>query len=258
MPTRSRPFIVGNWKMHGLIGDVGHANAIFAHASTLPDIDVALCVPATLLMQCTGRFGPERIGAQDCHMAQSGAFTGSISAAMLCDCGASLTIIGHSERREGCGETNAIVKEKAQAALDAGLGIILCVGESHETRLSGAAIAFVLEQIAQSLPAISTRALENNHLTIAYEPIWAIGTGLVPQSADIAAMHAAIHGALCNRFGADADHIRLLYGGSVNGGNAADILSIAHVDGALVGGASLTHAKFAPILDAAATLAKKA
>ena len=230
--------------MNGTHASLDEARAIAAAASEHPAIDVALCPPATLIAAMSAALPGFAIGGQDCHEAASGAFTGSISAPMLADAGARLTIVGHSERREGCGETSAMVRAKAAAALAAGLDVILCVGESRAVREAGEAEGYVLHQISESFPVVVDPA----RLAIAYEPIWAIGTGLTPTIADIAAMHGAMRGAL----GGSAPTTRLLYGGSVTADNAGAILSASDVDGALVGGASLTAAKFLPIIRAAA------
>ena len=246
-----RKYVVGNWKMNGLVAALGEAQAIFAAAGTHPSVDVALCPPFTLIGAMVTAAPGAAVGGQDCHAAASGAFTGSVAASMLVDTGASLVIVGHSERREGFGETDADVKAKAEAALAAGLSVILCVGEPREVRESGGAIDYVLAQIAGSLP----ESFDPARLAIAYEPIWAIGTGLVPTVADVADMHGAIRTKLREQSGADAAAtIRILYGGSVNGENAAELLDAGDVDGALVGGASLTAGKFVPIVEAAAAL----
>lgn len=242
-----RKYIVGNWKMNGTKADLDEAQSIAEIAAAHPIVDAALCPPATLIGAMASTVPAFAVGGQDCHAAASGAYTGSVAAAMLVDAGAVLTIVGHSERREGFGESDADVRAKAETALAAGLNVILCVGEPREVRESGGAIDYVLAQVAGSLP----QGHDPARLAIAYEPIWAIGTGLVPTTADVAAMHGAIRGALA----ALADGTRLLYGGSVNGDNAAELLGAADVDGALVGGASLTAAKFGPIIAAAATLA---
>lgn len=242
-----RKYIVGNWKMNGLKAALPEAQAIAAIAADTPAVDAALCPPATLVAAMADIVPGFAVGGQDCHTAASGAFTGSVSAAMLLDAGARLVIVGHSERREGLGETDALVRAKAEAALAAGLDVILCVGEPLTVREAGEAIAYVLSQISASLPALD--AATAARFAVAYEPIWAIGTGLTPTLDDIAAMHGAIRGAL----GDHAATIRLLYGGSVTPDNARDILTTSDVDGALVGGASLTAAKFGPIITAAAT-----
>ena len=243
-----RKYVVGNWKMNGLRAALGEAEAIFAAARGHTAVDVALCPPFTLIGAMAA--GGGSVGGQDCHAQASGAFTGSVSAPMLADAGASLVIVGHSERREGFGETDADVKAKAEAALAAGLAVILCVGESRAVRESGGAIDHVLKQVRESLPDDFERAA----LAIAYEPIWAIGTGLVPTTEDVAAMHGSIRAALSERIGAGAAEVRILYGGSVTGDNAAELLGAGDVDGALVGGASLTAAKFVPIIEAARML----
>jgi len=248
--TMRRKYIVGNWKMNGTSADIGEASAINTAAGEYRGVDVALCPPATLIARMVDTMPGFAVGGQDCHASVSGAVTGSIAAAMLADAGATLTIVGHSERREGFGESDADVRAKAEAALAAGLAVILCVGEPRTVRAAGDAIAYVLAQVAGSLP----EGHDPTHLAIAYEPIWAIGTGLVPTTADVAAMHGAIRGALAERGAALAAATRLLYGGSVNGDNAAELLNAGDVDGALVGGASMTAAKFGPIIAAAASL----
>ncbi|APZ98381.1 triose-phosphate isomerase [Sphingopyxis sp. QXT-31] len=245
-----RKYVVGNWKMNGLSDAVAEAQAIFAAAGEHPAVDVAICPPFTLIGAMAAALPDAAIGGQDCHAVASGAYTGSVSAAMLLDAGAALVIVGHSERREGCGERDADVKAKAEAALAAGLDVILCVGEPRAVRESGDAISYVLAQVRESLP----EDFDPARLAIAYEPIWAIGTGLVPTVEDVAAMHGAIRAALAERIGAGAETVRLLYGGSVNGENAAELLDAGDVDGALVGGASLTAAKFLPIVAAGAGL----
>lgn len=246
-----RKYVVGNWKMNGTKAALDEAQAIFAIGRDHPGVDVALCPPFTLIGAMAADCPGAAVGGQDCHGAPSGAFTGSVAAPMLIDAGASLVIVGHSERREGFGESDADVKAKAEAALAAGLAVILCVGEPHEVRESGGAIDHVLAQVAGSLPS----DFEAARLAIAYEPIWAIGTGLVPTVGDVAAMHGAIRAKLAELAGAAAaQDMRILYGGSVNGENAAELLDAGDVDGALVGGASLTANKFGPIVEAAAAL----
>lgn len=246
-----RKYVVGNWKMNGVKAALQEAQAIFEFSAQHPSVDAALCPPFTLIGAMAAANEGAAIGGQDVHASESGAFTGSVSAAMLLDAGASLVIVGHSERREGFGESDADVKAKAEAALAAGLNVILCVGEPQAVRESGEAIDYVLSQIGGSLPDDFDPA----KFAIAYEPIWAIGTGLVPTTEDVAAMHRAMREALTQRVGEKAAILRLLYGGSVNGDNAAELLSADDVDGALVGGASLSAAKFNPILSAAAELA---
>ncbi len=248
--SERRKYIVGNWKMNGTRDDLGEAAAIAEVASATDTVDVALCPPATLVAPMADRLAEFSIGGQDCHHAEAGAYTGSISAAMLRDAGARLVIVGHSERREGCGESDAIVRAKAERALADGLDVILCVGESKAIRDAGDAERHVTAQLAASLPA----SFDPARLAVAYEPIWAIGTGDVATVEDVVAMHAALRATLASRIGDDAAKVRLLYGGSVNGDNAAELLAAANVDGALVGGASLTAAKFLPIIEAAAAI----
>jgi len=243
-----RKLVAGNWKMHGLSRDLDEIRQIADQSRAYPAVDVALCVPAILIERAARAVPGFAIGGQDVHYAEKGAHTGCESAVMLLDAGASLTIVGHSERREAQRETDQLVKEKAQAALAAGLGVILCIGESLEVRERGAAVQTVLAQLDGSLPdSIGGEA----ELAIAYEPIWAIGTGKVPTVSEIAEMHAAIRRRLDDRFGADGRKVRILYGGSVKPSNAAEIFSIADVNGALVGGASLKAADFIPIVAAA-------
>jgi len=246
-----RKYVVGNWKMNGMTASLDEARAIFAAAKVHGSVDVAICPPFTLIGPMIEAAPGATVGGQDCHAAASGAFTGSVSAPMLTDVGASLVIVGHSERREGCGESDVDVRAKAEAALAAGLDVILCVGEPREVRESGSAVGYVLVQIAGSLPD----GFDPARLAIAYEPIWAIGTGLVPTIADVAEMHGAIRAKLGELAGAgSAEAMRILYGGSVNAENAAELLNAGDVDGALVGGASLTAGKFVPIIEAAAGL----
>jgi len=243
-----RMYVVGNWKMHGLAADLAEIRAIAGAAHAFSAVDTALCVPAILIERAVREVPDFPIGAQDVHFAERGAHTGCISAAMLQDAGARLTIVGHSERREGQRETDEEVRAKAESALAAGLSVILCVGESLEVRESGNAIPTVEEQLRRSIPP---RLGEPERFAIAYEPIWAIGTGRVPSNEDIGEMHMAIRGQLESAYGAASDPIRVLYGGSVKASNAAEIFSVEGVDGALVGGASLTAADFIPIVRAA-------
>jgi triosephosphate isomerase len=247
-----KKLVAGNWKMNGVSADLAEVKAIADSARAFPEADVALCVPA-ILIERAARAAPQfAIGGQDVHFADKGAHTGNISAEMLADAGATLTIVGHSERREGQRESDAEVKAKAEAALARGLDAILCVGESLEARESGRAVATVVGQLDSSLPDSSGAAAR---LAIAYEPIWAIGTGRIAHAADIAEMHAAIRGRLLERYGPAGQEVRILYGGSVKGSNAADIFAIRDVDGALVGGASLSAEDFLPIVAAAAASA---
>ena len=244
-----KKLVAGNWKMHGLSADLSQVAAIAAEARQYAGVDVALCVPAILVERAARAVPGFPIGGQDVHHAEKGAHTGCTSALMLRDAGAVLTIVGHSERRDAQRESDAEVKAKASAALSVGLSVILCIGESLEMREQGGAVATVMAQLDQSLPD----SLEGEAaLAIAYEPIWAIGTGKIPTIPEIAEMHAAIRARLSERFGAAGEQVRILYGGSVKASNAAEIFAIADVDGALVGGASLTAADFIPIVAAAA------
>ena len=240
-----RKLVAGNWKMHGASPELAEVTAISIAAETAA-CDVALCVPTTLIERAVRAAPGFAIGGQDCHAADKGAHTGDISAAMLKDAGAALTIVGHSERRADHGETDAQVKAKAEAAFAAGLSVILCIGESLEIREAGNAVAVVCAQLDASLPAI-----EPGRLAIAYEPIWAIGTGKIPSMADIGEMHAALRQRLVAAYGEAGRTVRILYGGSVKASNAAEIFAVPDVDGALVGGASLKAADFLPIVDAA-------
>lgn len=240
-----RKLVAGNWKMNGSLAALAELDAINDAADG--GVDVAIAVPATLIHPAAGR-ARFPIGAEDVHGADSGAHTGCVSAPMVKEAGASFSIVGHSERRQGQHESDADVMAKAEALHRHGLTAILCVGETLEQREAGKAEAVVTAQLRASLPD----GASGDWLSIAYEPIWAIGTGKVATVADVEAMHAAIRAALAEALGVDqADSIRLLYGGSVTAENAAGLLHAANVDGALVGGASLTAAKFVPIIKAA-------
>jgi len=243
-----RKLVAGNWKMHGTSADLAEVTAISIAAKSA-GADVALCLPATLLERAVRAAPGFAIGGQDVHQAGSGAHTGCVSAAMLLDAKARLTIVGHSERREAQRETDSDVKAKAEAALAAGLDVILCVGESDAVREAGQAVAKVSAQLDASLPA-SIPAAEG--FSVAYEPIWAIGTGKIPSMADIGEMHAALRDRLKAAYGSAGEGVRILYGGSVKPANAAEIFGVADVDGALVGGASLKASDFIPIVEAAA------
>jgi triosephosphate isomerase (TIM) len=240
-----RPLIAGNWKMNGLRASAGELEKIIAGSARLHrHIDLVVCPPATLVMRfAKAAAGAVAIGGQDCHAEPSGAFTGDISAEMLADAGASAVIVGHSERRAYHHETDAMVRRKAEAAFRARLLGIACVGESREERTDGHTLEVVGAQLEGSLPDGATA----ENLVIAYEPIWAIGTGLTPTPTDIAAVHGFIRARLAARFGAAADGMRILYGGSVKPTNARELLAVANVDGALVGGASLKAEEFLAI-----------
>ncbi|MFT3808762.1 MAG: triose-phosphate isomerase [Micropepsaceae bacterium] len=242
-PDAPRPLAAGNWKMNGLGADAAEIALLAAKLVVREaEADVLICPPATLLARMAVAFEGQGIafGGQDCHAAVSGAHTGDISAGMIADAGGSYVIVGHSERRAGYGETDAAVAAKAAAAHNAGLIAIVCVGETLAEREAGKALAVVDGQVQGSLPPGATA--ENT--VIAYEPVWAIGTGKTPSLADIAEMHAGIRARL-----GDAG-FRILYGGSVKPANAAEILGLANVDGALVGGASLKAADFDAIINA--------
>ncbi len=243
-----RRLVAGNWKMNGSIHALAELAAIGAAARGTSSVDVAICPPFTLIAPALTRSGGLLIGAQDCHAAANGAHTGCVSAAMVKEAGAKLVIVGHSERRADQHESDAEVRAKAEAALKAGLTTIVCVGESEAQRTAGDHLAVVTGQLAGSLPD----EWEDGELVVAYEPVWAIGTGKVATPADVGAMHAAIREALVARFGERGGRIRILYGGSVKADNAAELFAVADVDGALVGGASLTADQFVPIVEAAA------
>ena len=246
-PSRPTPLVAGNWKMNGLTAGLAEAVRIkdgLAGARA----DVMICPPATLIAQLNyaARGSALLIGGQDCHAKASGAHTGDISAAMLKDAGASAVIVGHSERRTDHGETDAMVKAKAEAAHAAGLVAIVCVGETAAQRKGGVTLSVIEKQIAGSLPDGATPA----NTVVAYEPVWAIGTGLTPTAADVAEVHKFMRAKLTARFGAGASSFRLLYGGSVKASNARELMGVADVDGALVGGASLKADDFLGIIAA--------
>ncbi|MGP1353210.1 MAG: triose-phosphate isomerase [Parasphingopyxis sp.] len=243
-----RKLIAGNWKMNGHIDHLRELHGIEKAARAHPQVDVAICPPATLIAPAVARVPSLAIGAQDCHPADKGAHTGCLSAAMLKEAGAHHVIVGHSERRADQGETDEDVRGKAEAAHRHGLTAIVCVGETEAERDAGEAETVVTRQVAGSVPSDATA----EWLVIAYEPVWAIGTGRVPTLGDVAAMHAAIRAKLADMIGDEAEGVRILYGGSMNGDNAADLLAVDNVDGGLVGGASLSADKFVPIIEAGA------
>ena len=243
-----RKLVAGNWKMHGMASDLPEVRAIAEQSRAYPSVDVALCVPSILIERAARAVPGFAIGAQDVHHAEKGAHTGCISAQQLHDAGARLTIVGHSERREAQRETDAEVKAKAEAALASGMDVILCVGEALPVREAGRAVETVVAQLGDSLPGA---VADGTELAIAYEPIWAIGTGKVPTTAEIGEMHSALRELLSQRFGGAGEGMRILYGGSVKASNAAEIFTVPNVDGALVGGASLKAADFIPIVAAA-------
>jgi triosephosphate isomerase (TIM) len=244
----TKPLIAGNWKMNGLLASISELDAILSGARSLENhVELLVCPPATLVagFAAAAIGSGVRIGAQDCHADPKGAHTGDISAEMLADCGAAAVIVGHSERRADHGETDAVVRAKAQAAFRAGLMAIICVGESRAEREAGQALEVVSRQIAGSVPADAPAA----SLVIAYEPIWAIGTGLIPTMDEIAEMHAAIRTLIAGQV-PGGEEVRVLYGGSVKPDNAAEVLAVPGVGGALVGGASLKAADFLAIASA--------
>jgi triosephosphate isomerase len=243
-----RKLAAGNWKMNGTSANLSEVRALVA-AHPAPGCEVLLCPPATLITAANAAAGGViAIGGQDCHTATAGAHTGDIAAAMLADAGATHVILGHSERRTDHGETDAQVRAKAQAARAAGLIAIICIGETLAQREAGETLAVTARQLQGSVPDGATAA----DTVIAYEPVWAIGTGLTPTTAQIAAVHAALRAALAARFGDQGKAMRILYGGSVKPSNAAEIFAVPDVDGALVGGASLRAADFGPIVAALA------
>jgi triosephosphate isomerase len=248
MTSDVRPLVAGNWKMNGLSASMAELNGIKAGAEPLASkVELMVCPPATLLAQFAwaAKGGKLTLGGQDCHANASGAHTGDIAAEMLKDAGASAVIVGHSERRTDHHETDAQVRAKAQAAHRAGLTAIVCVGEQRAQREAGETLPVVGGQLDGSLPDAATAA----NLVIAYEPVWAIGTGLTPTPADVAEVHAFIRKKLGERYGAAGATMRILYGGSVKPSNAKELLGLPNVNGALVGGASLKAADFLAIAE---------
>lgn len=242
-----RKIAAGNWKMNGLPGSAAEIEAL-AKAHPDPGCDVIICPPFPLIPAFAALGAPFAIGAQDCHAAEKGAHTGDVSAQLIAAMGAKAVIVGHSERRTDHGETSDLVHDKAVAAQGAGLTAIVCVGETLAEREAGQTLDIVNDQLRGSVPAASTA----ENLVLAYEPVWAIGSGLVPTNDQIAEVHAALRAELAAHLDpARAEAIRILYGGSVKGSNAGEIFAIANVDGGLVGGASLTAEDFAPIVAAA-------
>jgi triosephosphate isomerase (TIM) len=242
-----RPLVAGNWKMNGLSASAAEFDKIVqAYGQRRPRTDLAVCPPATLLTAFAQRAAkavpgaPVAVGAQDCHPEPSGAFTGDLAAEMLADAGATVVIVGHSERRTLHHETDALVLAKALATHRAGLTAIVCVGETREQREAGEALAVVRRQLDGSLPDAATAT----NLIVAYEPVWAIGSGLTPTPQDVAELHGDIRDRLMARYGAEGQAVRILYGGSVKPSNAQELLAVANVDGALVGGASLKAEDF--------------
>jgi triosephosphate isomerase len=242
--TALRPLVAGNWKMNGLSASVAELGRIVAgaDAALAERVDLMVCPPATLIARFAeaAHGSAVAIGGQDCHAKASGAHTGDVAAEMLADAGATAVIVGHSERRTDHHETDAEVRAKAEAAWRAGLAAIVCVGETRDQRAASETLTVVGRQLDGSLPDGGTGA----NLVVAYEPVWAIGTGLTPTAEDVALVHAFIRERLIGRFGPDGGDIRILYGGSVKPANAAELMAVPHVNGALVGGASLKAEDF--------------
>ncbi|HVX77300.1 MAG TPA: triose-phosphate isomerase [Bradyrhizobium sp.] len=247
MTDAIRPLIAGNWKMNGLKASMAEFEAMLNGAQAVAaKADLLVCPPATLIAAFAERARGAKtllLGAQDCHPKPSGAHTGDLSAEMLADAGATAVIVGHSERRTDHGETDALVRQKAEAAWRAGLTAIVCIGETQAQRDRGRTLEICGAQLAGSLPDGATAA----KLTIAYEPVWAIGTGQTPTVEDVEQVHRFIRDSLNDRFNGEGTRMRILYGGSVKPANAAELLAIANVNGALVGGASLKASDFLAI-----------
>jgi triosephosphate isomerase len=244
--NQGRPLIAGNWKMNGLRASMAEFEAMIAGAGSVgAKADLLVCPPATLLAAFAekARGSKMTVGAQDCHPKPSGAHTGDISAEMLADAGASAVIVGHSERRADHGETDVLVRQKAEAAWRAGLVAIVCIGETQDHRDAGQTLEVCGGQLAGSLPDGATSV----NIVVAYEPVWAIGTGRTPTTADVEQVHHFIRDRLTERFKAEGGRIRILYGGSVKPSNAAELMAVPNVNGALVGGASLKAADFLAI-----------
>jgi triosephosphate isomerase len=247
MTEAIRPLIAGNWKMNGLKSSLAEFEAMLAGAADVADkADLLVCPPATLIADFSQRARDSRtlrVGAQDCHTKPSGAHTGDLSAEMLADAGARATIVGHSERRADHGETDIEVRQKAEAVWRAGLTAIVCIGETQHQRDQGQTLDICRGQLSISLPDGS----RSDNLVVAYEPVWAIGTGLTPTAGDVEQIHGFIREFLIARFNGEGARIRILYGGSVKPSNAAELMTVANVNGALVGGASLKAADFLAI-----------
>jgi triosephosphate isomerase len=251
MTDTIRPLIAGNWKMNGLKASMAEFEAMLAGADDVAGkADLLVCPPATLIAAFASKAAGAKnsssnlaIGAQDCHPKASGAHTGDLSAEMLADAGASAVIVGHSERRADHGESDALVRQKAEAAWRAGLTAIVCIGETQQQRDQGQTLDICGGQLAGSVPD----AARAGNLVVAYEPIWAIGTGLTPTVADVEQIHRFIRDLLIKRFSGEGARMRILYGGSVKPSNAAELMAVANVNGALVGGASLKASDFLAI-----------
>ncbi|WP_024506964.1 triose-phosphate isomerase [Bradyrhizobium sp. ARR65] len=250
MTDAVRPLIAGNWKMNGLKASIGEFEAMLAGAAGVASkADLLVCPPATLIAAFAEKARAATglgVGAQDCHPKPSGAHTGDISAEMLADAGASAIIVGHSERRADHGESDLLIRQKAEAVWRAGLVAIVCIGETEAQRDAGQTLDVLRGQLSQSLPDAS-RA---DNLVVAYEPVWAIGTGRTPTAVDVEQIHGFIRDFLTGRFNGEGARMRILYGGSVKPSNAAELMAVANVEGALVGGASLKAADFLAIANA--------
>lgn len=242
-----RPLVAGNWKMNGTRASLDQIKAIAdgVKSPLSAKVEALICPPATLLYVATtlSEDSPLTIGAQDCHQTQSGAHTGDISAEMIADCFGTHVIVGHSERRTDHAETDHLVRAKAEAAQEASLVAIICIGETADERQGGQTLDVLKRQLAGSVPDGAT----GENTVIAYEPVWAIGTGLTPTVADVAEAHAFMREELVKRFGGEGAKMRVLYGGSVKPSNAAELMAVANVDGALIGGASLKASDFLAI-----------
>ena len=248
MTDAIRPLIAGNWKMNGLRASMAEFEAMLAGAPAVAGkAELLVCPPATLIAafaeKTAGSKGPVKLGAQDCHPKASGAHTGDLSAEMLADAGVSAVIVGHSERRADHGESDGLVRQKAEAAWRAGLTAIVCIGETQRQRDSGQTLEVCRGQLNGSLPD----AARASNLVVAYEPVWAIGTGLTPTVRDVEQIHSFIRGILTVRFNDEGIGIRILYGGSVKPSNAVELMAVANVNGALIGGASLKASDFLAI-----------
>ena len=246
MTDAIRPLIAGNWKMNGLKASMAEFEAMLAGAGALAGkADLLICPPATLIPAFAGKAKGKgvAVGAQDCHQNASGAHTGDLSAEMLADAGATSIIVGHSERRADHGESDVLVRQKAQAAWRAGLAAIVCIGETRAQRDAGQTLDVCGTQLKGSLPDGASAA----NLVVAYEPVWAIGTGLTPTTEDVEQVHRFIRSVLTDRFKAEGAKIRILYGGSVKPSNAKELMAVANVNGALIGGASLKATDFLAI-----------
>jgi triosephosphate isomerase len=255
--SKKSRLLAGNWKMNGLRSALAEIRALGRGVGGLTGVEVLVCPPATLIAEAAAAAGETGIavGGQDCHVERSGAFTGDLSAEMLRDAGARYVILGHSERRQYHGEADSLVAQKVSSACVAGLKPILCVGETEEVRDAGQAESVVTGQLGASLPDSFQGDIGPEQLAVAYEPVWAIGTGRTPTADQVGEMHAALRAALQARFGEEiAGQIRILYGGSVKPSNASELLAVENVDGALVGGASLKAADFLAIIHASAQL----